>query len=292
MTLLGKIFTGLIVMMSVLFLGLAISVYATHVNWKKLASNPNPTGGEPRGLQQQLDTQREVNRQLKEQQADLLQSIALEQAARRYALAALETKLRARSEELQLVNQELSKLTATAGTTSSALVTAQSELTAITEEVKKLRDEVQAAQKDADAKFAQFVALTDEVNQMRRMRMDLENRQKPLLAQVAALREAMDKLGVRVDLGADGTVRTDVDRIPPDVKGEVIRVGEKNLIEISVGGDDGILVGHTLDVYRDGAYLGRVTVVKTSPDRAVAEIIPDFKRGTIRKGDSVATKFS
>jgi hypothetical protein len=32
MTLLGKIFTGLIVVMSVLFLGLAISVYATHVN--------------------------------------------------------------------------------------------------------------------------------------------------------------------------------------------------------------------------------------------------------------------
>ena len=45
MTLLGKIFTGLIVMMSVLFLGLAISVFATHVNWRKLADNPNP--GEP-----------------------------------------------------------------------------------------------------------------------------------------------------------------------------------------------------------------------------------------------------
>ena len=44
MTLLGKIFTGLIVMMSVLFLGLAISVYATHVNWRKLVSNPNPAG--------------------------------------------------------------------------------------------------------------------------------------------------------------------------------------------------------------------------------------------------------
>ena len=48
MTLLGKIFTGLIVMMSVLFLGLAISVYATHVNWRKLVSNPNPGPGEPR----------------------------------------------------------------------------------------------------------------------------------------------------------------------------------------------------------------------------------------------------
>ncbi len=109
---------------------------------------------------------------------------------------------------------------------------------------------------------------------------------------MAALRDAMDKLGVHVDIGQDGTVRTDVDRIPPNVKGEVVEVGEKNLIEISVGGDDGILVGHTLDVYREGAYLGKVIVLKTSSDRAVAEIIPDFKRGTIRKGDRVATKFS
>ena len=102
----------------------------------------------------------------------------------------------------------------------------------------------------------------------------------------------MDKVGVHVDIGQDGTVRTDVDRIPPNVKGVVVTVGEKNLIEISVGGDDGILVGHKLDVYREGAYLGKVIVLKTSPDRAVAEIIPDFKRGTIRKGDRVATKFS
>ena len=82
----------------------------------------------------------------------------------------------------------------------------------------------------------------------------------------------MDKLGVHVDVEKDGTVRTDVDRIPPSVKGEVVGIGEKDLIEISIGSDDGILVGHRLDVYRDQAYLGKVVILKTSPDRAVAEI--------------------
>jgi hypothetical protein len=90
----------------------------------------------------------------------------------------------------------------------------------------------------------------------------------------------------------DGTVRTDVDRIPPKVDGIVVNVGDKDLIEISIGEDDGILIGHQLDVYRDDAYLGKVKIVKTSPDRAVAEIIPEFKRGAIRKGDRVATKLS
>lgn len=281
MTLLGKIFTGLIVMMSVLFLGLAISVYATHVNWRTLASSKD----------QQLKTQLEVNRQLKEQQADLQAAIALEQAARRFALAALETKLQLRSQELERVQAELAKLTATEGTTATALVSAQSELTNITAEVKALRDEVQAAQKDADAKFAMAVKLTDEVNQMRRVKTDLESRQAPLQGAVAALRAAMDKLGVHVDVEADGTVRTDVDRFAPNVEGTVVAVGEKNLIEISIGSDDGILVNHELDVYREGVYLGRVRVVKTAPDRAVAEVMPEYpKTGTIRKGDRVATK--
>jgi len=292
MTLLGKIFTGLIVMMSVLFLGLAISVYATHVNWRKLVSNPSPAPGEPLGLQQQLATQQDVNRQLKERQADLKSQIALEQAARRFALAALETKLKSRSDELEGIQQEKEELTATVGVTASALETAQSELTNITNEVQTLRTEVQAAQTDADDKFAEASKLTDQVNQMRRVQAKLRERQEPLVNQVAALRDAMDKVGVRVDVGPDGTVRTDVDRIPPDVKGEVIAVGEKNLIEVSVGADDGILVNHTLDVYREGAYLGKVIVLKTSPDRAVAEILPDYKKGKIRKGDRVATKLS
>ncbi len=82
MTLLGKIFTGLILVMSVLFLGLAISVYATHVNWRE--SN-RLAAGESRRRQLQLD----VNQQLKDQQQDLMAAIALEQAARRFALAAL-----------------------------------------------------------------------------------------------------------------------------------------------------------------------------------------------------------
>ena len=109
--------------------------------------------------------------------------------------------MQARSEELEQVQQELAKLTATEGKTASALVTAQNELTSITDEVKNLRDEVQAAQKDADGKFARWSQLTDEVNQMRRVKTDLENRQKPLQEQVAALRDAMDKVGVRVDVG-------------------------------------------------------------------------------------------
>jgi len=282
MTLLGKLFTVLILVMSVLFLGLAISVYATHVNWR----------AEAEGKKKEADVQLSVNQQLKDQQQDLMAAIALERSARRFALAGLETKLKSRSEDLERVQQELATLTNTEGVTAGALVTAQNELSSITAEVKALRDTVREAQKDVDHQFEVVVKATDELNQMRRVKTDLENRQRPLQAAVAAMKSAMDKLGVRVDVEQDGTVRTDVDRVPPKVDGLVINVGDKDLIEISIGDDDGILIGHELDVYRDDAYLGKVRVVKTSPDRAVAEVIPGFNKGTIRKGDRVATKLS
>mgnify|MGYP002350049311 FL=1 len=282
MTLLGKLFTVLILVMSVLFLGLAISVYATHVNWR----------AEAEGKKKEADVQLSVNQQLKDQQQDLMAAIALERSARRFALAGLETKLKSRSEDLERVQQELATMTNTEGVTAVALVTAQNELSSITAEVKALRDTVREAQKDVDHQFEVVVQATDELNQMRRVKTDLENRQRPLQAAVAAMKSAMDKLGVRVDVEQDGTVRTDVDRVPPKVDGLVINVGDKDLIEISIGDDDGILIGHELDVYRDDAYLGKVRVVKTSPDRAVAEVIPGFKKGTIRKGDRVATKLS
>ena len=289
MTLLGKIFTVLILIMSVLFLGFAIVVYATHTNWRTVVSNTEP--GNP-GLVQQLERQKEQNRQLKEMQADLTTTIALEQAARRFALAALESKLKARSDELMRVQQELAKLIATEGTTAGALVTAQNQLANLTTEVNQLRDDIRTAQQDVDAQYAVVVQRSDEVNQLRRIKKDLEEREAPLLLQLSALRDVADKLGVKMDLSPDGTVRTDVDNIPPKVDGVVVNVGEKDLIEISIGDDDGIKLGHKLDVYRDNAYLGKVKVVKTSPDRAVAEIIPEYKKGIIRKGDRVATKFS
>ena len=202
--------------------------------------------------------QQDVNQQLKEQQQDLMAAIALEQQARRFALAGLETKLKSRSDELERVQQELATLTNTEGVTAGALVTAQNELTNITNEVKALRDTVREAQKDVDHQFDIVVKTTDEINQMRRVKADLENRQRPLQSAVAAMKSAMDKLGVRVDVEKDGTVRTDVDRVPPKVDGIVVNVGDKDLIEISIGDDDGILVGHELDVYRDDAYLGKV----------------------------------
>ena len=87
------------------------------------------------------------------------------------------------------------------------------------------------------------------------------------------------------------SVDTPVDDMPPQVDGVVTAVRDSNLIEVSMGRDEGIRRGHTLDVYRaTGTYLGRLKVIETSSDRAVGRIVPEFLQGVIRKGDRVASR--
>ena len=79
----------------------------------------------------------------------------------------------------------------------------------------------------------------------------------------------------------------------PRVRGLVsatLRDSTGLLIEITVGADDGLKAGQTVEVFRGDKYLGRAQVLKTSPDRAVARVLRQFQTGPIEEGDNVATK--
>jgi hypothetical protein len=83
-----------------------------------------------------------------------------------------------------------------------------------------------------------------------------------------------------------------VSHIPPKVEGVVLEVSDKDLVEISIGNDDGLKEGHSLEVYRGNTYIGRITIRRTAPDRAVGQIIRELQRGQIKRGDRVSTKLS
>ncbi len=282
MTLLGKIFTVLIMVMSVVFMSFSIVVYATHTNWK----------AEAEGLKQNLDQQLERNQQLEARKQRLLDNLALEQAARRHALASLETKWRQSYDTLQQRERELTNLQTSEGEAVAQVAAAQGLNQQLTTEVSTLRTDIRAAQRDVDEKFARVVALTDQYNQAKRLAEQLEQTQAPLYSQLAGYEDILRKMGIRFDVEEDGTVVSDVNRIPPDIKGQVVAVSDEELVEISIGSDDGLKIGHELDVYRDNTYLGRVRVRRTNPDKSIVEILKPFQKGIIRKGDSVATKLS
>lgn len=86
---------------------------------------------------------------------------------------------------------------------------------------------------------------------------------------------------------------------PPAVEGKVRdtqrarKRGNFELVEISIGSDDGLVKGHVLDVYRtsgSGKYLGKIKLVYVTPDRAVGTVVERAKNGIIQRGDNVTTK--
>jgi beta-lactamase regulating signal transducer with metallopeptidase domain len=81
----------------------------------------------------------------------------------------------------------------------------------------------------------------------------------------------------------------------PRLEGVVLAVSEDGqLVEISLGADDGLAKGTTLEVFRQGdkpqsaTYLGRIRVIETQADEAVAEVIPERRQGKIEPKDNVA----
>jgi hypothetical protein len=130
----------------------------------------------------------------------------------------------------------------------------------------------------------EVVKLTDDLNQAIALRDNEKEKNTQAVLQIAQMKMVMDAHGLAPD--------TLVSHIPPKVEGVVLEVSDKDLIEISIGKDDGLKEGHTLEVFRDNSYLGRIIIRRTAPDRAVGQILKELQRGQIKRGDRVSTKLS
>ncbi len=279
MTILGKFFTVLVFVMSSVFMAFAVMVFVTHKNWRDYATS---TDVNRPGLEQKLQQQIGLVEQLQRELQQSLNSLAAEQAARRYAISVLQTKMTQLDRSLTESEQKLSALLATHGVDSQSLNSNTNRLTALTEQVEKLRAENRDAQLARDEEFLRVVALTDELNQANGTKIRLEERGKQLAGQVTQLTHILKVNGIAMDYPPKNE--------PPKLYGRVKAV-KGDLIEISIGMDDGLKEGHELDIYRDTKYVGRVIIRKVTPDASVGQIIPKFMQDRVREQDNVTTKF-
>jgi cell division protein FtsL len=274
MNLLGKIFVVLIFVMSLVFATFAIGVYATHQNWKAKAASLKTT----------ID---ERNTELEARKADIEKlnaEIEKEAVAKREALAKLETERVELAKDHDNLTKERDALLAQRQQAVAALDTAQQNLAKLTTEVNTLRDEIREAQARRDKSFDEVVRLTDQIHQARGELKRLSERDVQLAGQLAKAEGVLKMNDLSKDMPLDGR--------PPLARGKVLAINRDDMIEISLGSDDGLRAGHTLEVFRASRYLGKVEVLTTSNDRAVGKIIPGFKKGAIQRGDDVATRFT
>jgi multidrug efflux pump subunit AcrA (membrane-fusion protein) len=281
MTLIGKAFTAVILILSVIFMAMALAVNASHRNWRDVVITG--VDGAP-GLKQQIESTTRINNQLRQTTEKTQAALDREQAARRTALAALQTQLDQLQSDLQNSEASVQKLTAEVQVLTDIDLSRVQELERLTAENSNLRASVRKEQQDRDLLFTQTLELTDQMNKLRGFKQQLEERNQQLMAQVTRFEEVVTSKGIDINAPLDGA--------PPERNGIVLEVDRpRKLTLISIGADEGLRQGHRLEVTRGGRYVGKLEIQKTTPDRSVARILVDYSEGILQEGDRVDTTF-
>jgi hypothetical protein len=272
---LGKVFVVLILIMSLLFLGLTLAVYATHKNWKLEVDH----------LKTELDDEKTQNQQAMTQHMRQVEALDAEKTAAEQQVIKLAQELQSLVTSSAAIQTELDQLKQLQGQQIAAVAATQDNNQKLTAEVTGLRDQIRKTEQARDQLFAETLEATEKLHQLQGQHEAASERMEELTKQTASMKHIMDAHGV--DSKADPTT------VVPTVFGyvsQIRRSGGAQFVEVSLGADDGLKTGNTVEVYRGTRYLGRADIVSTSPDKSVGKVDRRFQQGQIQEGDSVATR--
>jgi len=274
MNLIGKIFTLLIFFMSICFLVIAVMVGASHRNWKVQATINKA----------EAEKFRIAADSAKTKAGEMDKKLAAERAARAMQLAQLESQLKIAIDQY---NQKESQLKAELVISQERLrrmEQAEARLAQQDQEVSELKTANAKLAADIADKFSLVRSLTNQRYELQNQLDALQGLNKDLSADIAVRAKVMNHIG------ADKNMLTR--DIVPKLDGIVTKTDdEAQLVAIGLGTDDGLRVGHHMDVYRGDKYIGKVTVTKTDYNVSVARIIKDFMQDIVREGDHVTSRF-
>ncbi len=152
-----------------------------------------------------------------------------------------------------------------------------------------LRTQKSAVEKQANEFKLRQAELNDKIRELERMLESASKNNSDLREKVAKFSTLLQRAGLPTDITQIKGVES-----PPPVTGQVKRVDAANRrLEVTIGSDDGLVVGHTLNLYRTTPrpeYLGRVQIISVEPDQAVARVVGNTYQGKkIKEGDVVSS---
>jgi len=272
---LGKVFIVVILIMSLVFMGLSMAVYATHKNWKDVSDQLKTKLDQAKAEKEAAVN--EANR--KNEELDRINASAIAQVAK------LETELKDATENNLRIQAELDTLNQNQREHIAAVKATQDLNQTLTADVGNLRQEIKGEQQKRDSLFKQALAATEQLHQAAAEYNSARERSEQLTKQVAGMTSVMREKGI--------DPATDPNSIVPIVEGivnQIRRTSGGQLVELSIGSDDGLKTGNTVEVSRGDRYLGRLEIIETSPDKSVARVDRRFQQGQIQEGDRVATR--
>ena len=275
---LGKVFVVLILIMSVMFMAFAMAVYATHKNWREVIEGPN-------GLARQLQDAQQANEQLKSEHNRRVEDLTREKEGAEQQLAKLETERVALDDRNEQIQAELDQHKQQQREHIAAVASTQSLNEGLANEAGGLRQQIRTEQQARDAAFAKTLEATEAVHQLTGQYESARERSEQLTKQVSGMTQVMHAEGIDPATDPAGVVPT-VDGVVSQIR----RRAGAQLVEVTIGADDGLKAGNTVEVFRGSKYLGRVEILQTSPDKSVGRVDRRFQQGQIQEGDRVATR--
>ena len=282
MNLVGKIFVVVLFVQSLVFGAFAVCLHGTHKNWKDTIERKEARGSLPKGYAPRLKDEEAKNRTLRNDLDKSQRNRESVQASMTQVIAKLEAEKRRLAETNDLLVKDKLSLVSEKITIAATVAGSQQNLDKIATELDLLRKSISGTRNDRDMQFDRVVVLTDLVHQLLAQQDILAETNEALLTKVTKYRIAYKN--------TNRSLAEDLAGNEIDVNGVVLAVGREDLLEISIGSDDGLKQGHQLHVYRNNKYLGEIKVLKTTPDKSVARIDKDTLQGPIQKGDRVASK--
>ena len=271
MNILGKIFVFAVFIMSLVFMSFAVAIFASQTNWKAEAER----------LEKELAADKDRRGQLLEAIDSLQSQVASSEAERDQVVAKLQYALTEQSTELKDLKATRDELMSKAKEAINELSVVQAELKRATDNVEKLREDVRKQQLTVDEQIDRSVTLSTQLHEKESTLAIVEERKAQLEKQLANARLLLKQSGLAVD----SLPRDQV----PTIDGVVMAVAD-GAVEVSLGGDDGLQLGHVLELYRNDQYVGRAVVKAVKPDRAVAVIQKEYARAVVQRGDRVTTR--
>jgi hypothetical protein len=282
MTHVGRILVVVIMAFSLVFLGISTVVFMTSKNWKEETAK-------------KAAEVTKVNKSLTEAKAQV--DAAKKELADAQGQAATATQqLNDRIVKLEDQNKRnLEQITDIRGNLAKAVENAKAALDeagAKRDETTLLKTQKSAVEKQANEFKLRQAELTDKIRELERVLDTATRNNSDLREKVAKFTTLLQKNGLPTDITQIKGVQS-----PPPVQGQIKRVDATNRrVEMSIGSDDGLVVGHELNIFRllpRPEFVGKIEIVAVDPDQAVGRVVGKTNQGKkIKEGDIVSSSIN
>ena len=278
MTLMGKILVFLILALAVTQAALHLMFHVTQTNWKEAHAKLD---AQYRVLAAEYDA------------AEQERNAARDEGAKGVQKA--ENELKIKTDDLAKKDDEIKAVRAQLADAQDKLNKGQANLTGSATDIARREEEVKRLEETVKANNDRIKDLVDSSNQLRDRAVAAEIESKSLKERNVNLTGKLEELSkelIKSKNGTGGGATVSAKNPPPEnVEGMVTKTDSGGLLTLSIGSDDGLLKGHTLEVYRlnPARYLGTVRIIQVTPHQAVAQPVAR-PLGPIQQGDKVASK--